>query len=74
MSVIRIYLFENGAEVKIDNSLYENISAEEIGERIKYAAEAAKKADIIMILINDEAAKKIYSENAEKKKEEKHEE
>lgn len=59
MSVIRIYLFENGAEVKIDNLLYENISAEEIGERIKYAAEAAKK---------------IYSENAEKKKEEKHEE
>lgn len=39
--------------------------AEEAGLRVMTAAEAAKAADVIMMLVNDEKQSKIYSENIE---------
>lgn len=56
---------ESGANVII--GLYEGskswAKAEKAGFEVYTAAEAAKKADIIMILINDEKQSKMYSES-----------
>ena len=60
-------LKESGVNVII--SLYEGSKswkkAEEQGMEVYTAAEAAKKADIIMILINDEKQAKLYKESIE---------
>ena len=58
---------ESGAKVII--GLYEGSKswkkAEEAGFEVYTASEAAKKADIIMILINDEKQAKLYKESIE---------
>lgn len=58
---------ESGCDVII--GLYEGSKswkrAEEQGFKVYTAAEAAKKADIIMILINDELQAKLYKESIE---------
>ena len=58
---------ESGCNVII--GLYEGSKswkrAEEQGFQVYTAAEAAKKADIIMILINDEKQAKLYKESIE---------
>ena len=58
---------ESGCDVII--GLYEGSKswkrAEEQGFKVYTAAEAAKKADIIMILINDEKQAKLYKESIE---------
>ncbi len=58
---------ESGCNVSI--GLYEGskswAKAEEQGFQVYTAAEAAKKADIIMILINDELQAKLYKESIE---------
>ena len=58
---------ESGAHVIV--GLYEGSKswkkAEEQGLEVYTAAEAAKKADIIMILINDEKQAKLYKEDIE---------
>ncbi len=60
-------LTESGVKVII--GLYEGSKswkkAEEQGMEVYTAAEAAKKADIIMILINDEKQAKLYKESIE---------
>ena len=60
-------LRESGCDVII--GLYEGSrswkKAEEQGFKVYTAAEAAKKADIIMILINDEKQAKLYKEDIE---------
>ncbi len=58
---------DSGCDVII--GLYEGSKswkrAEEQGFEVYTAAEAAKKADIIMILINDELQAKLYKESIE---------
>ena len=60
-------LRESGCDVII--GLYEGSrswkKAEEQGFKVYTAAEAAKQADIIMILINDEKQAKLYKEDIE---------
>ena len=60
-------LKESGCDVII--GLYEGSKswkrAEEQGFKVYTAAEAAKQADIIMILINDELQAKLYKESIE---------
>ena len=60
-------LKESGVHVII--GLYEGskswAKAEEAGFEVYTAADAAKKADIIMILINDEKQAKMYKESIE---------
>ena len=55
--------------VKVIVGLYEGskswAKAEAAGLQVYTAAEAAKKADIIMILINDEKQAKLYKESIE---------
>ena len=58
---------ESGVNVII--GLYEGskswAKAEEAGFEVYTSAEAAKKADIIMVLINDEKQAKMYKDNIE---------
>ncbi len=60
-------LHESGVDVIV--GLYEGskswAKAEEAGLKVTTAAEAAKQADIIMILINDEKQAKLYKESIE---------
>ncbi|MDY4609942.1 MAG: ketol-acid reductoisomerase [Sphaerochaetaceae bacterium] len=60
-------LHESGVDVIV--GLYKGskswAKAEEAGLRVMTAAEAAKAADIIMILVNDEKQAKLYSESIE---------
>ena len=60
-------LKESGVDVIV--GLYEGskswAKAEAQGFKVYTAAEAAKKADIIMILINDEKQAKLYKESIE---------
>lgn len=60
-------LHESGMDVIV--GLYEGSKswkkAEEAGLKVATAAEAAKQADIIMILINDEKQAKLYKESIE---------
>ena len=60
-------LKESGCDVIV--GLYEGSKswkrAEEQGFKVYTAAEAAKQADIIMILINDELQAKLYKESIE---------
>lgn len=60
-------LHESGADVTV--GLYEGskswAKAEAAGLKVKTSAEAAKEADIIMILINDEKQARLYKESIE---------
>ena len=60
-------LHESGVDVVV--GLYEGSKswkkAEEAGLRVDTAANAAKQADIIMILVNDEKQAKLYKESIE---------
>src|SRR5574344_903740 len=60
-------LHESGVDVVV--GLYEGskswAKAEEAGLKVMTAADAAKAADIIMILINDEKQAKLYKESIE---------
>lgn len=60
-------LHESGVDVVV--GLYEGSKswkqAEEAGLKVTVAAEAAKMADIIMILVNDEKQPKLYKESIE---------
>lgn len=60
-------LHESGVDVVV--GLYEGSKswkkAEEAGLRVAVAAEAAKQADIIMILVNDEKQSQLYKESIE---------
>jgi ketol-acid reductoisomerase len=60
-------LHESGMNVVV--GLYEGSpsweKAEEAGLKVMTAADAAKAADVIMMLVNDEKQAKIYSENIE---------
>ena len=60
-------LHESGVDVVV--GLYEGSkswkAAEEAGLKVAVAAEAAKQADIIMILVNDEKQPKLYKESIE---------
>jgi len=60
-------LHDSGVDVVV--GLYEGSkswkAAEEAGLRVTVAAEAAKEADIIMILVNDEKQPKLYKESIE---------
>lgn len=60
-------LHESGVDVIV--GLYKGskswAKAEEAGLTVKTSAEAAKEADIIMILVNDEKQGKLYKENIE---------
>lgn len=60
-------LHESGVDVVV--GLYEGSkswkTAEEAGLKVAVAAEAAKAADIIMILVNDEKQPKLYKESIE---------
>ncbi|MFA6688636.1 MAG: ketol-acid reductoisomerase [Sphaerochaetaceae bacterium] len=60
-------LHESGVDVIV--GLYKGskswAKAEEAGLRVMTAAEAAKAADVIMILVNDEKQSKLYSESIE---------
>jgi len=60
-------LHESGANVVV--GLYEGSkswkAAEDAGLKVAVAAEAAKQADVIMILINDEKQAKLYKESIE---------
>lgn len=60
-------LHESGVDVIV--GLYEGskswAKAEEAGLRVMTAADAAKAADVIMILINDEKQSKLYTESIE---------
>jgi len=60
-------LHESGVDVVV--GLYKGskswVKAEEAGLTVKTSAEAAKEADIIMILVNDEKQAKLYKENIE---------
>jgi len=59
----------NDSGVNVIVGLYEGSKswkiAEEAGLTVKTAAEAAKQADIIMILVNDEKQPKLYKESIE---------
>ena len=60
-------LHESGVDVVV--GLYEGSkswkAAEEAGLRVAVAADAAREADIIMILVNDEKQPKLYKESIE---------
>src|SRR5690554_2504882 len=62
-------LHESGVKVVV--GLYEGSKswklAKDAGLKVATAADAAKQADIIMIIVNDEKQPKLYKESIEKK-------